>query len=336
MNNNVGMTLTRFIMERQELHPEATGEFSILLSQIATAAKIVANEMRRAALVDILGLTGETNVQGESVKKLDEFANNVFLDVMEYSKLVCEIVSEEMEGVARLSRSCKGRKYSLLVDPLDGSSNIDINGAVGTIFSIHRRRNEMMDETPDEDLLQKGSAQVAGGYVMYGPSTILVYTTGEGVHGFTLDPGVGEFVLSHENIRMPTRGKTYAINVGNRSNWFASTLRFIDYLCDADASSGRPYSLRYVGSLVADFHRILLEGGIYIYPEDKKKPDGKLRLLYECAPLAFLAEQAGGRASTGTEPILDIQPKELHQRTPLYIGSPDDVALAERFIRENF
>lgn len=332
---NKGMTLTRFIMERQELYPEASGEFSILLSQIATAAKIVANEMRRAGLVDILGLTGATNVQGESVKKLDDFANKVFLDVMEYSKLVCEIISEEIEDVARLSRSCKGRKYSLLVDPLDGSSNIDINGAVGTIFSIHRRRDAMLDETPEEDLLRKGSAQVAGGYIMYGPSTILVYTAGDGVHGFTLDPGVGEFILSHENIRMPTQGKTYAINVGNRSNWFESTRRLIDYLCEADVSSGRPYSLRYVGSLVADFHRILLEGGIYIYPSDKKKPDGKLRLLYECAPLALLAEQAGGRASTGTEPILDIQPKELHQRTPMYIGSADDVALAEQFVREN-
>jgi fructose-1,6-bisphosphatase I len=331
---SMSMTLTRFIMERQAQHPEATGEFSVLLSQIATAAKIIASEMRRAGLVGILGLTGETNVQGEAVRKLDEFANSVFLSVMEYSQLVCEIVSEEMEGAARLSRSCKGRKYSLLIDPLDGSSNIDINGTVGTIFSIHRRRDEMMDETPDEDLLQKGSAQVAAGYVMYGPSTILVYTSGDRVNGFTLDPGIGEFVLSHENIRMPARGKTYATNMGNRANWFPWTPRLVDYLSEADAPTGRPYSLRYVGSLVADFHRTLLEGGVYLYPGDKRKPNGKLRLLYECAPLAMVAEQAGGRASNGTERILDIQPTELHQRSPLIIGSAEDVALAERFVQE--
>lgn len=330
---NMSMTLTRFIMEQQAQHPGATGEFSILLSQIATAAKIVANEIRRAGLVNILGLTGETNVQGEAVRKLDEFANKTFWDVMEYSKLVCEIISEEIAGVTRLSHSCRGRKYSLLVDPLDGSANIDINGTVGTIFSIQRRRDEMLDETPLEDLLQKGSQQVAAGYVMYGASTMLVFTSGEGVHGFTLDPGVGEFILSHENIRMPKRGKTFAINVGGRAHWFESTRQLIDYLCDTDDASGRPYSLRYVGSLVADFHRILLEGGIYMYPADEKKPEGKLRLLYECAPLAMVAEQAGGRASNGTESISDIQPRELHQRSPLFIGSSEDVELAEKFTR---
>ncbi len=334
MVHNMGITLTRFIIERQAQHPGATGEFSTLLSQIATAAKVIANEMRRAGLVDILGLTGEINVQGEAVRKLDEFANSVFLSVMEYSQLVCEIVSEEMEEAVRLSQSCRGRKYSLFLDPLDGSSNIDINGTVGTIFTIHRRRDEMMDETPEEDLLQRGSAQIAAGYVMYGPSTILVYTTGEGVHGFTLDPGIGEFILSHENIRMPVRGKTYAINVGNRSTWFSWTHRFIEYLSEMDATTGRPYSLRYVGSLVADFHRTLLQGGVYIYPDDERNPDGKLRLLYECAPLAFVAEQAGGRASTGTQRVLDIRPTQLHQRSPLIIGSAGDVALAERFVQE--
>jgi len=334
MVHNMGITLTRFIIERQAQHPGATGEFSTLLSQIATAAKVIANEMRRAGLVDILGLTGEINVQGEAVRKLDEFANSVFLSVMEYSQLVCEIVSEEMEEAVRLSQSCRGRKYSLFLDPLDGSSNIDINGTVGTIFAIHRRRDEMMDETPEEDLLQRGSAQIAAGYVMYGPSTILVYTTGEGVHGFTLDPGIGEFILSHENIRMPVRGKTYAINVGNRSTWFSWTHRFIEYLSEMDATTGRPYSLRYVGSLVADFHRTLLQGGVYIYPDDERNPDGKLRLLYECAPLAFVAEQAGGCASTGTQRVLDIRPTQLHQRSPLIIGSTGDVALAERFVHE--
>ncbi len=334
MVHNMGITLTRFIIERQAQHPGATGEFSTLLSQIATAAKVIANEMRRAGLVDILGLTGEINVQGEAVRKLDEFANSVFLSVMEYSQLVCEIVSEEMEEAVRLSQSCRGRKYSLFLDPLDGSSNIDINGTVGTIFAIHRRRDEMMDETPEADLLQSGSAQIAAGYVMYGPSTILVYTTGDGVHGFTLDPGIGEFILSHENIRMPVRGKTYAINVGNRSTWFSWTHRFIEYLSEMDATTGRPYSLRYVGSLVADFHRTLLQGGVYIYPDDERNPDGKLRLLYECAPLAFVAEQAGGCASTGTQRVLDIRPTQLHQRSPLIIGSTGDVALAERFVHE--
>ena len=332
---NLSMTLTRFIMEQQAQHPGATGEFSILLTQIATAAKIVANEIRRAGLVNILGLTGETNVQGEAVRKLDEFANQTFLDVMEYSKLVCEIISEEIEGVTRLSHSCKGRKYTLLVDPLDGSSNIDINGTVGTIFSIHRRRDEMLDETPLKDLLRQGSEQVAAGYVMYGPSTMLVFTSGDGVHGFTLDPGVGEFMLSHENLHMPKRGKVFAINVGSRSLWIDSTRQLIDYLCDTDVASGRPYSLRYVGSLVADFHRILLEGGIYIYPGDHKKPDGKLRLLYECAPLAMVAERAGGSASNGSQRIMNIQPGELHQRSPLFIGSAEDVALAEQFMRDS-
>lgn len=331
----MSMTLTRFIMEQQAKHPGATGEFSILLTQISIAAKIVANEIRRAGLVNILGLTGETNVQGEAVRKLDDFANKTFLEVMEYSNLVCEIISEEVEGVTRLSRSCKGRKYSLLVDPLDGSSNIDINGTVGTIFSIQRRRDEMLDETPLDDLLQKGSQQAAAGYVMYGPSTMLVLTSGEGVHGFTLDPGVGEFILSHENIHMPKRGKTFAINVGSRAHWFGAMRGLIDYLCDTDEASGRPYSLRYVGSLVADFHRILLEGGIYMYPGDYKKPEGKLRLLYECAPLAMVAEQSGGCASDGSRPILDIQPSELHQRSPLFIGSVEDVALAERWVQDN-
>jgi len=331
---NTSMTLTRFLIERQQEHPEATGEFSVLLSQIAVAAKILAGELRRASLVDILGFTGEINVQGEKVRKLDEYANSVFVDVMNYSNLVCEIVSEEMEKPAQLRKSCRGRKYSLLVDPLDGSSNIDINGVVGTIFGIHRRLSDQAEESREEDLLQKGSLQVAAGYVMYGPSTVLVFTTGEGTHAFTLDPTIGEFILSHQNIRMPGRGNTYAINAGNSYNWFPQTRRFIDYLCDLDKETGRPYSLRYVGSLVADFHRILLEGGVYLYPGDTKKPSGKLRLLYECAPLALVAEQAGGLASTGAERILDIEPTSIHQRVPLIIGSAEDVLLAEKFMKD--
>jgi len=230
-----------------------------------------------------------------------------------------------------LSRTAKGRKYLLLVDPLDGSSNIDINGTVGTIFSITRRSDETLEETPAKDFLQKGTRQVAAGYIMYGPSTILVFTNGDGVHGFTLDPGIGEFVLSHPNIQMPKRGKAYSINVGNCSNWEPSMRQYIDHLNDVDAASGRPYSLRYVGSLVADFHRVLLEGGVYLYPGDKKKPNGKLRLLYECFPLAFIAEQAGGSASNGKQRILDLEPSTLHQRCPLIIGSTEDVAMADKF-----
>jgi fructose-1,6-bisphosphatase I len=334
MTGNTGITLTRFIIERQARYSGASGEFSTLLSQIATAAKIIAHEMRRGGLAGIRGLTGEINVQGEAVRKMDEFANSVFLSVMEYSQLICEVVSEEMAGATRMGRPSAGRRYSLLLDPLDGSSNIDINGTVGTIFSIQRRRDEMMDQTPEEFLLIKGSDQLGAGYVMYGPSTILVYTTGDGVHAFTLEPGIGEFILSDENIRMPKSGKTYAINVGNRAKWFPWTRRYIDYLSESDATSGQPNSLRYVGALVADFHRTLLEGGLYVYPGDEKNPQGKLRLTYECAPLAFVAEQAGGRASTGEQRILEIQPANLHQRSPLIIGSADDVALAEQFCQE--
>ncbi len=329
-----GMTLTRFLIERQPGH-DSTGELSVLLSQIATASKIVTNEMRRAGLLGILGYTGAVNVQGEAVRKLDEIANSIFTGVMEYSRIVCEIVSEEVDGVTRLTKQCRGRKYSLLIDPLDGSSNIDINGTVGSIFSVTRRKDEMADETPEEDLLQLGSKQIAAGYVMYGPSTIFVFSTGKGVHGFTLDPGIGEFILSHDDMKIPQRGKTYAINYGNCSNWFPSTQKLVDYFNQKDPDTDRPYSMRYVGSLVADFHRTLLEGGIYMYPGDKKRQQGKLRLLYECAPLAFLVEKAGGSATNGTEQILTLQPTDIHQRSPLIIGSTQDVATASRFFLEN-
>jgi fructose-1,6-bisphosphatase I len=330
----LGMTLTRFLIERQQ-GKDSSGELSVLLSQIATASKMVTNEMRRAGLLGILGYTGEVNVQGEAVRKLDELANSIFTGVMEYSRIVCEIVSEEIDGVTRVTRQCKGRKYSLLIDPLDGSSNIDINGTVGTIFSVTRRKDEMADETPEEDLLQKGSQQVAAGYVMYGPSTIFVFSSGSGVHGFTLDPGIGEFILSHDDMKIPQRGKIYAINYGNVSNWFPSTQKVVDYFSQTDPATGRPYSMRYVGSLVADFHRTLLEGGIYLYPADKKRANGKLRLLYECSPLAFLVEKAGGSATNGTDQILNIQPTDIHQRSPLIIGSSSEVATVLKFFQEN-
>ncbi len=329
-----GVTLGQVLIEQQDQAREGNGEFTMLLFQIATAGKIISNEMRRAGLAGLTGSTGQVNVQGEVVKKLDQLTNSVFVQVMEDSRLVCQVVSEEMEEALNVGGNCAGRQYSVLVDPLDGSSNADINGVTGTIFSVYRRLDPTAEGTSGEDLLRKGSEQVAAGYVMYGPSTILIYTSGEGVNGFTLEPSVGEFILSHQDIRMPTRGTMYAINHGNRAHWFPSTEKLVDHFSQLDDSTHRPYSQRWVGSLTADFHRILLEGGLYLYPGDKRRPCGKLRLLYECAPLAWVAEQAGGKASTGKERILDIQPTELHQRVPLIIGSQEDVAMAERFLQK--
>ncbi len=328
-----GLTLHRHILQAQQAHPEASGEFTALLTQISLAGKVIAHEVGRAALAGTLGVTGEVNVQGEQVKKLDALSNKVMVDALEGSGLVCTMVSEEMEEPLHLRKACQRAKYVVCFDPVDGSSNIDINGVVGTIFSILRRK----DRGPDHvaaDVLQRGTEQVAAGYVMYGPSTVFVYTAGDGVRGFTLDPITGEFLLSHDEIRIPARGKTYSVNEGHFDRWHPPTRRLIEYLRAADKATGRPYSLRYVGSLVADLHRTLLEGGIYLYPEDAdnpKQPTGKLRLLYEAAPLALVTEQAGGRASTGTERILDIAPNSPHQRVPLIIGSPEDVALAEDF-----
>lgn len=328
--NTKEITLTRHILLEQRGHPSATGELSTLLAQISLAAKIITRAVSRAGLLDILGVTGEINVHGEEVKRLDEYANQTFINVFGHSGLVCTLVSEEMEKPRHLSENCSQGKYTLFFDPLDGSSNIDVNGTIGTIFSIHHRLTGEGHGT-EKEWLQLGSDQVAAGYLIYGPGTLLVYTAGNGVHGFTLDSSIGEFLLSHENIRIPSRGTTYSINEGNYPEWRPSTRAFIDYLKDQDPATGRPYSSRYVGSLVADFHRTLLQGGIFLYPEDAKNPKGKLRLLYEVAPLAFVAEQAGGRAGTGRERILDVRPVELHQRVPLLIGSPEDVALAEEF-----
>lgn len=328
--NTKGITLTRHILLEQRAYPSATGELSTLLAQIGLAVKIIARAVSRAGLVDILGVTGAVNVHGEEVKRLDEYANQTFINVFGHSGLVCTLVSEEMERPKHLEENCSQGKYILFFDPLDGSSNIDVNGTIGTIFSIHHRMNGKAHGT-EKEWLRPGSDQVAAGYVIYGPGTMLVYTAGNGVHGFTLDPSIGEFLLSHENIRIPTRGKTYSINEGNYPVWQPHTRSLIDYLKEKDPAAGRPYSSRYVGALVADFHRTLLQGGIFLYPGDTKNPQGKLRLLYEAAPLAFVAEQAGGRAGTGAERILDIHPTGLHERVPLLIGSPEDVALAEEF-----
>jgi fructose-1,6-bisphosphatase I len=322
------ITLSRFIIEQQAAHPEATGEFSVLLTQIGLVGKMIAHDLRRAGLNKILGTTGETNVQGEIVKKLDQIANDTFVRVFEHSGLVCVLASEEMEKPLKMVH--EGAKYMLLVDPLDGSSNTDVNMPLGAIFSIRRSRT---GQAVDDELLQKGTAQIAAGYVLYGASTMLVFTVGQGVHGFTLEPSIGEYLLSNENIRIPSRGKVYSVNEGNYHRWPAGTQRYLDYLKVQDKSTGRPYSGRYSGCLVADVHRILLGGGIYLYPGEKDKPEGKLRLMYEGNPLAMVVEQAGGKATTGTMPILDVEPKALHQRIPLIIGSAEDVSLAEDYVQ---
>jgi fructose-1,6-bisphosphatase I len=333
--NKKFVTLYRHIIEQERKFPEATGQLSDLLADIALACKLISLEVNRAGLIDILGFTGDENIHGEEVKKLDEFAHDTLVRAMEVSGHLCAIASEESENFIPVDEKFMGNrpmsKYICHFDPLDGSSNIDANISIGTIFSIYRRVSKSGPGTL-EDCLQKGSNQVAAGYVIYGSSTILVYTTGQGVHGFTLDPTVGEFLLFYENIKIPKKSKTYSVNEGNYAKWDKNLRMYIDSLKREDKEKGRPYSSRYVGSLVADFHRNLLYGGIFMYPGDKKNTSGKLRLLYEANPLAFIVEQAGGRASNGKERILDIQPDNLHQRTPLFIGSEKDVLEAEKFL----
>jgi fructose-1,6-bisphosphatase I len=326
-----GWTLERHILEEQRAHAGATGEFTRLFQQIALAGKIIASRVNQAGLAGILGVTGETNVQGETVQKLDIFANNTLIHVLEAGGQVCLMASEEVDDPIPIPTQFPRGKYVLMFDPLDGSSNIDVNISIGTIFSVHKRISE--GDTPGTaDCLQPGYKQVAAGYVIYGSSTMFVYTTGQRVHGFTLDPSVGEFFLSHPDLRIPERASIYSCNEGNQSKWDPRVRAWIDHLKTPDKASGRPYSSRYVGTLVSDFHRTLLKGGIFAYPADNKNPNGKLRLLYEASPLAFVAAAAGGDASTGKERILDVVPTELHQRVPLYIGSKLDVADAVRMI----
>jgi fructose-1,6-bisphosphatase I len=326
------VTIERHIIEQQKQFPQATGEFSALLYDIAFAAKVISREVRRAGLADILGYTGTENVQGEEVRKLDEFADEVIFRAMDHTGRLCVMACEEREEIIPIPEEFDCGHYVLLYDPLDGSSNIDANVSIGTIFSIHRKISPG-ERGALEDCLQPGSKQIGAGYVIYGSSTLLVYTAGLGVHGFTLDPTVGEFLLSHENIQIPKRGKIYSINEGNTHNWDDNTRRYIDHLKTPDKASGRPYSSRYIGSLVSDFHRNLLYGGIFLYPADKKSPKGKLRLLYEANPLGLIVEQAGGAVSNGRQRVLDIEPTDLHQRTPLIIGSHDDVKEAEEFLQ---
>lgn len=320
-------TLNEFILDKQADFPFATGELSRILNDITVASKIVSRDVRKAGLVDhILGAQGETNIQGEDQQKLDVVADQQFIKAFENGGEVCGIASEENDDfVAFTSESAKQGKYVVLFDPLDGSSNIDVNVSIGTIFSIYRRVSEVGTLATLEDMLQPGTAQVAAGYVLYGSSTMLVYTTGKGVNGFTLDPSIGEFCLSHPNMRMPESGRIYAMNEGNIDICEPGIKAYTQYCQSFDNDKGAPYSGRYIGSLVADFHRNMIKGGIYIYPDTTTSPEGRLRLLYECNPLAFIAEQAGGLATTGRKRILDIKPERLHQRVPYFIGSKNMV-----------
>jgi fructose-1,6-bisphosphatase I len=316
-------TLHEFIVSKQKDFPFATGELSRLLSDIALAAKIVSNDVRKAGLVDhILGAQGGQNVQGEEQQKLDVVADAAFIRAFENGGEVCGIASEENDNfLAFTSANAQNANYVVLFDPLDGSSNIDVNVSIGTIFSIYRRVSQVGTPATLEDMLQPGTQQVVAGYVLYGSSTILVYSNGNGVNGFTLDPSIGEFFLSHPDMRMPENGRYYSVNEGNLQDFDPTLRAYLAYCQSNDNQTGKPYSGRYIGSLVADFHRNLIKGGIYIYPDVLSAPEGKLRLLYECNPLAFIAEQAGGLATTGRKRIMEIKPERLHQRVPYYVGS---------------
>ena len=328
------MTLARHIYEEERKYPEATGELSDLLHDLSLAAKVISLEVNKAGLVDILGFTGDHNVHGEEVKKLDVFANEMLIKAMDHGGHLCVMASEEDEDIIHIPPTFNIGKYVLLFDPLDGSSNIDANVSIGTIFSIYRRISPENGPGTMEDCLQPGISQIAAGYVIYGSSTIFVYTVGNGVHGFTLDPSFGEFILSHNNIKMPKKGKIYSINEGNYLYWHPGLKKYIKWLQEEDKASERPYSSRYIGSMVSDIHRNMLFGGIFMYPADTRSPNGKLRLMYECNPMAFIIEQAGGRASDGKTRMLEVKPKTLHQRTPIFIGCEEDVLMAEKFLRE--
>lgn len=322
------MTLSRYNLQRRKEYEGATGDFTLLISHLALACKVVSRAVARAGLLDVLGKTGAQNVQGEQVAKLDELSNEMLIEVLNDLPMVAAVASEEDEEI-RITRA--GRltgKYLICFDPLDGSSNIDVNITIGTIFSI-RKRNETGREAVEADFLRPGSEQVAAGYCIYGGSTQFVYSTGDGVDGFTLDPNVGEFVLSHPDIRIPDSATCWSANVGNARNWLPGTHAFVDHVTGG-LGRYQKCSLRYVGALVADVHRNLLQGGVFFYPGDKKSPRGKLRLLYEAHPLAYLVEQAGGKASDGQRRILDIAPDGLHMRTPLIIGNSEEVDLYDR------
>lgn len=325
-------TLGEFILEEQKDFPDSSGELSSILSSIRLAAKIVSNQINKAGLAQhILGAAGSENIQGEAQQKLDVYADNQFIKALKVRGIVCGIASEENDDFIAFNEN-NNAKYVVMIDPLDGSSNIDVNVSVGTIFSVCKRVSPVGNPVELDDFLQPGIQQVAAGYIIFGSSTMLVYTTGKGVNGFTLDPGIGVFFLSHPAMKTPKSGKIYSINEGNIRNCADGISQYVQY-CQSDQNDiGKPYTGRYIGSLVADFHRNLLKGGIYIYPSTKESPNGKLRLLYECSPLAFLIEQAGGKATNGQDRIMEIQPVKLHQRVPLFIGSVNMVDKAEGFL----
>lgn len=329
-------TLGQFIIERQNEYPDAKGELTGILSSIRLVAKVLHRDINRAGLTNnIIGSSGVENVQGETQQKLDLYAHNMMREALISREEVAGFASEEEENfVAFDTPQSRNAKYVILTDPLDGSSNIDVNVAIGTIFSIYKRVTPIGTPVTIEDFMQPGNRQVAAGYIVYGSSTMLVYTTGNGVNGFTYDPSIGTFCLSHENIRIPQDGKIYSINEGQYLKFPLGVKKYIKYCQEVDVSTNRPYTSRYIGSLVSDFHRNMLKGGIYIYPNATNYPNGKLRLLYEGNPMAFLAEQAGGKASDGFNRILDIQPQELHQRIPLFIGSKEMVEKAESMMEE--
>ena len=323
-------TLSRHVLQQlKSFSPEAQ-DLSAIMNRIALAGKLISRRLSQAGLMaDVLGFTGETNVQGESVKKMDVYANDVFISVFKQSGLVCRLASEEMDKPYYIPENCPIGRYTLLYDPIDGSSNVDINLNVGSIFAIRQQSGEDLDGEAT-DLLQDGRGQLAAGYIVYGPSTMLVYTIGHGVHSFILDPSLGEFILAQENIQIPDHGPVYSTNEGNFWQWDEAIRDYTRYVHRHEG-----YTARYSGALVGDIHRILMQGGVFLYPGTVKKPEGKLRLLYETAPLAFLMEQAGGKASDGVKPILDVVPDKLHARSPLVIGSKEDVSLVESVIQDH-
>ncbi len=331
------ITIERHILDQEQQNPEATGQFSRLLYQMAYAAKVINREVRRAGLIDIIGATGDTNIQGEVVQKLDVIAQQTIVDAFDHIGVLCAMTSEEVDDVISIPPQFDLGKYTLAFDPLDGSSNIAANVNIGTIFSVHRKVTPGRDGA-DKDLMQPGRRQVLAGYVMYGSSTMMVYTTGKGVSGFTLEPSIGEFLLSHPDIRVPEKGSIFSCNMGNYHYWSEGVRKYVDELTRPEHEQNHPYTSRYIGSLVADFHRTLMYGGIFMYPMDLKdpqKPKGKLRMLYEAAPMAMIMEQAGGMATDGITPVLDIEPKGLHQRTPLFVGSRHEVAEVGRYIQQH-
>lgn len=323
------VTLSHFISEEQAKYPGATGDLSKIFRDIKFASKVVNQSVRKAGLADILGEHGTINVQGEDVKKLDVIANEEFVYSLRASGDCAAIISEESDEIIQVNPN---GKYIVAMDPLDGSSNIDVNVSIGTIFSIFRRTGESGQDVSIEECLQKGDDQIAGGYVIYGSSTMIVYTTGQGVNGFTLDEGIGDFCLSHPDMQIPKKGKFFSLNEGNLSKFPAGITSFVNYCKEVDKESGRPYSARYIGSMVADIHRNLLKGGVFIYAQTPKEPNGKLRLMYECNPISFIVEQAGGKSSNGSERIMDVVPTEIHQRMPIIVGSEEMVDEVLRFL----